>query len=183
MYPTAPIAFNHRGQTLKFAREVETPPMETLHKCSQPIASNHLIELVDRVMERHPHKGKSRFPQAILLASSRSATSQLKPALAEDSKPPDDGPEGVCGLQPGQSAPKTGLDSGAGAASNRGFFQSKKGGWGPVTNWRFAPSLYDAESRVPPRDSPRFAGGRKPRSRYWAIPALSVYQNRDFRQG
>src|SRR6266481_7244606 len=139
--------------------------------------------MVDRVIERHPHKGKSRFPQAILLASSRSATSQLKPALAEDSKPPDDGPEGVCGLQPGQSAPKTGLDSGAGAASNRGFFQSKKGGWGPVTNWRFAPSLYDAESRVPPRDSPRFAGGRKPRSRYWAIPALSVYQNRDFRQG
>ena len=89
----------------------------------------------------------------------------------------------MCCLQPGQDALKTGLDSGAGAASNRNFFQSKKGGWGPVTNWRFAPSLYDAESRVPPRDSPRFAGGRKPRSRYWAIPALSVYQNRDFRQG
>jgi hypothetical protein len=34
--------------------------METLLKRSQPIASNHLIELVDRVMERHPHKGKFR---------------------------------------------------------------------------------------------------------------------------
>jgi hypothetical protein len=34
--------------------------METLLKCSQPIASNHLIELVDRVMERHSHKGRSR---------------------------------------------------------------------------------------------------------------------------
>jgi len=61
MYPTAPIASNHRGQTLKFAQEVEIPPMETLLKCSHPIASNHLIELVDRVMERHPHKGNSRF--------------------------------------------------------------------------------------------------------------------------
>ena len=65
MYPTAPIAFNHRGQTLKFAREVETPPMETLLKmqtllkCTQPalaMAPDHLIELVDRVIERHPHK-------------------------------------------------------------------------------------------------------------------------------
>jgi hypothetical protein len=35
--------------------------METLLKCSQPIASNHLIELVDSVIERHPNKGKSRF--------------------------------------------------------------------------------------------------------------------------
>ena len=60
MYPSAPIVFNHREQTLKFAQEVETPPMETVLKCSQPIASNHLIELVDRVMERHPHKGKFR---------------------------------------------------------------------------------------------------------------------------
>jgi hypothetical protein len=34
--------------------------METLLKGSQPIASNHLIELVDRVMERHPHKGNFR---------------------------------------------------------------------------------------------------------------------------
>ena len=60
MYPSAPIVFNHREQTLKFAQEVETPPMETLLRCSQPIASNHLIELVDRVMERHPHKGRPR---------------------------------------------------------------------------------------------------------------------------
>jgi hypothetical protein len=60
MYPSAPIVFNHREQTLKFAQEVETPPMETLLRCSQAIASNHLIELVDRVMERHPHKGKFR---------------------------------------------------------------------------------------------------------------------------
>jgi hypothetical protein len=38
--------------------------METLLKCTQPalaIASDHLIELVDRVIERHPHKGKFRF--------------------------------------------------------------------------------------------------------------------------
>jgi len=38
--------------------------METLLKCTQPaldIASDHLIELVDRVMERHPHKAKSKF--------------------------------------------------------------------------------------------------------------------------
>jgi hypothetical protein len=38
--------------------------METLLKCTQAvvaIASEHLIELVDRVIERHPHKGKSRF--------------------------------------------------------------------------------------------------------------------------
>ena len=37
--------------------------METLLKCTQPalvVASDHLIELVDRVMERHPHKGKFR---------------------------------------------------------------------------------------------------------------------------
>ncbi len=60
MYPSAPIVFNHREQTLKFAQEVETPPMETVLKCTQPIASSHLIELVDRVMERHPHKGKFR---------------------------------------------------------------------------------------------------------------------------
>ena len=60
MYPSAPIVFNHREQTLKFPQEVETPPMETLLKCSPLIASNHLIELVDRVMERHPHKGKFR---------------------------------------------------------------------------------------------------------------------------
>jgi hypothetical protein len=36
--------------------------METLLKCTQPvliIASDHLIELVDRVIERHPHKAKS----------------------------------------------------------------------------------------------------------------------------
>ena len=62
MYPAAPIAFNHRGQTLKFAQEVEIPPMETLLKCSQPvlaITSDHLIELVDRVIERHLHKAKS----------------------------------------------------------------------------------------------------------------------------
>ena len=63
MYATAPIAFNHCGQTLKFAQKVETPPMETVLKCTQPalaIAPDHLIELVDRVMERHPHKGRSR---------------------------------------------------------------------------------------------------------------------------
>ena len=33
--------------------------METLLKCTQPalaIAPDHLIELVDRVIERHPHK-------------------------------------------------------------------------------------------------------------------------------
>lgn len=35
--------------------------METLLKCSQPVASNSLIELVDRVIERHPQKGKSRL--------------------------------------------------------------------------------------------------------------------------
>ncbi len=38
--------------------------METLLKCTQPalaVASDHLIELVDRVIERHPHRGKSRF--------------------------------------------------------------------------------------------------------------------------
>ena len=65
MYATAPVAFNHRGQTLKFAQKVETPPMETLLKmqtllkCTQPalaIAPDHLIELVDRVIERHPNK-------------------------------------------------------------------------------------------------------------------------------
>jgi hypothetical protein len=64
MYATAPIAFNHCGQTLKFAQKVETPPMETVLKCTQPalaLASDHLIELVDRVIERHPHKAKSRF--------------------------------------------------------------------------------------------------------------------------
>jgi hypothetical protein len=35
--------------------------METLLKCTQPclaIASDHLIELVDRVIERYPHKAK-----------------------------------------------------------------------------------------------------------------------------
>jgi hypothetical protein len=35
--------------------------MEELLKYTQPalaIASDHLIELVDRVIERHPHKGK-----------------------------------------------------------------------------------------------------------------------------
>jgi len=64
MYATAPIAFNHCGQTLKFAQKVETPPMETVLKCTQPalaLASDHLIELVDRVIERHPHKAKSGF--------------------------------------------------------------------------------------------------------------------------
>jgi hypothetical protein len=63
MCPTAPTAFNHGEQTLKFAQEVETLSMETLLKCTQPalaVASDHLIELVDRVIERHPHKGKSR---------------------------------------------------------------------------------------------------------------------------
>jgi hypothetical protein len=60
MYSTGPIACNHRGQTLKFVQEVETLAMETVLKCSQPLASNHLIELVDRVMERHPYKGKFR---------------------------------------------------------------------------------------------------------------------------
>ena len=33
--------------------------IETLLKCTQPalaIAPDHLIELVDRVIERHPHK-------------------------------------------------------------------------------------------------------------------------------
>ena len=35
--------------------------METLLKGSQPLASNPLIELVDRVIERHPQKGKSRL--------------------------------------------------------------------------------------------------------------------------
>ena len=38
--------------------------METLLKCTQPalaLASDHLIELVDRVIERHPHRAKSRF--------------------------------------------------------------------------------------------------------------------------
>ncbi len=38
--------------------------METQLKCTQPalaLASDHLIELVDRVIERHPHKAKSRF--------------------------------------------------------------------------------------------------------------------------
>ena len=50
-----------RGRTCwaNLPKEVETSPMETLLKCTQ--ASNHLIELVDRVIERHPHKGKSRF--------------------------------------------------------------------------------------------------------------------------
>jgi hypothetical protein len=64
MYPAEPIPFNDRGPTLKFAQKVETPPMETLLKCTQPvlvIASDHLIELVDRVIERHPHKAKSGF--------------------------------------------------------------------------------------------------------------------------
>jgi len=65
MYPSAPIVFNHREQTLKFAQKVETPPMETLLKmetplkCTQPalaMAPDHLIELVDRVIERHPYK-------------------------------------------------------------------------------------------------------------------------------
>jgi hypothetical protein len=38
--------------------------METLLKCTQPalaIASDHLIELVGRVIERHPYKAKWRF--------------------------------------------------------------------------------------------------------------------------
>jgi hypothetical protein len=36
MYPSAPIVFNHREQTLKFAQEVETPPMETVLKAASP---------------------------------------------------------------------------------------------------------------------------------------------------
>jgi len=38
--------------------------METLLKCTQPtlaVGSDHLIELVDRVIERHPHKAQLRF--------------------------------------------------------------------------------------------------------------------------
>ncbi len=38
--------------------------MKTLLKCSQAvlaIAPNHLIELVDKVIDRHPDKGKSRL--------------------------------------------------------------------------------------------------------------------------
>jgi hypothetical protein len=58
------MAFNHHVQTLRFAQDVEIPPMETLLKCTRPalaIAPDHLIELVDKVIERHPHKAKSRF--------------------------------------------------------------------------------------------------------------------------
>ncbi len=79
MYATAPIAFNHCGQTLKFAQKVETPPMETVLKCTQPalaLASDHLIELVDRGQIAIP-------PQAILLAPSRSGAAKLESALAE----------------------------------------------------------------------------------------------------
>jgi len=37
--------------------------METLLKCTQPALgiSSDLIELVDKVIARNPHKGKSRF--------------------------------------------------------------------------------------------------------------------------
>ena len=37
--------------------------MEALLKCTQPALgiSSDLIELVDKVIARHPHKGKSRF--------------------------------------------------------------------------------------------------------------------------
>src|SRR6266849_9441563 len=62
--------------------------------------------------------------------------------------------------QPGQDALKTGLDSGAGAASNRNFFQSNKGGRGPVTNWRSALSLtmLNPESLRETRHAPRAVG-------------------------
>ena len=42
--------------------------METLLKCTQPalaVASDHLIELVDKVIERHPHKTKSGFSRKL----------------------------------------------------------------------------------------------------------------------
>jgi hypothetical protein len=60
--------------------------METLLKCSQPalaVGSDHLIELVDRVIERHLHKAAPDPAANYSPGSVAICCGQLKPALAK----------------------------------------------------------------------------------------------------
>jgi len=66
-HPHAPINFNRRGQTLKFAQKVETSPWKHCSNCTQPaltIASDHLIELVDRGNRAPSPPGQIEIPAA-----------------------------------------------------------------------------------------------------------------------